>query len=192
MNNLRKIARQIGFYVVVLALWQSLALLKLWPPYVFPTPASVFEALRIGFSDHTFWIGIGVSLKRMLVGYTLSVILGGALGLLLAQIRIATLKATYGTELVGDLGQIQSVLQLARRATIDLLEVRPFFVTTPKMMASVFRSSDRPQESARDARRTHPHDPGGVRQTPGRFGPAAERRDDRGDQAGRRLPRRLV
>ncbi len=85
MNNLRKIARQVGFYAVVLALWQSLALLKLWPPYVFPTPASVFEALRIGFSDHTFWIGIGVSLKRMLVGYALSVILGGALGLLLAQ-----------------------------------------------------------------------------------------------------------
>ena len=51
----------------------------------FSTPASVFEALRIGFSDHTFWIGIGVSLKRMLVGYALSVILGGALGLLLAQ-----------------------------------------------------------------------------------------------------------
>ena len=60
------------------------------------------------------------------------------LWLLVAQIRIATLKATYGTELVGDLGQIQSVLQLARRATIDLLEVRPFFVTTPKMMASVY------------------------------------------------------
>src|SRR6267142_1733753 len=85
MNNLRKIARQVGFYAFVLALWQSLVLLKLWPPYVFPTPASVFEALRIGFSDHTFWIGIGVSLKRMLVGYVLSVILGGALGLLLAQ-----------------------------------------------------------------------------------------------------------
>src|SRR6266850_1883878 len=85
MNNLRKIARQVGFYAFVLALWQSLVLLKLWPPYVFPTPASVFEALRIGFSDHTFWIGIGVSLKRMLVGYALSVILGGALGLLLAQ-----------------------------------------------------------------------------------------------------------
>ena len=85
MNNLRKIARQVGFYAIVLALWQSLALLKLWPPYVFPTPASVFEALRIGFSDHTFWIGIGVSLKRMLVGYALSVIFGGALGLLLAQ-----------------------------------------------------------------------------------------------------------
>jgi NitT/TauT family transport system permease protein len=85
MNNLRKVAKQIVFYAILLGLWQGLALLKLWPAYVFPTPASVFEALRNGFSDHTFWIGIGVSMKRMLAGYTLSVVLGVTLGLVLAQ-----------------------------------------------------------------------------------------------------------
>jgi NitT/TauT family transport system permease protein len=85
MNNLRKIAKQIVFYTILLGLWHALALLKLWPSYVFPTPASVFEALRNGFSDHTFWIGIGVSMKRMIAGYTLSVVLGVALGLVLAQ-----------------------------------------------------------------------------------------------------------
>ena len=85
MNKLNKIAKQLVFYTILLGLWQGLAALKLWPPYVFPTPASVFEALRSGFSDHTFLIGIGISLKRMLVGYALSVVLGGALGLVLAQ-----------------------------------------------------------------------------------------------------------
>jgi NitT/TauT family transport system permease protein len=85
MNNLGKVAKQIVFYTILLGVWQGLALLKLWPSYVFPTPATVFEALRNGFSDHTFWIGIGVSMKRMIAGYTLSVVLGVALGLVLAQ-----------------------------------------------------------------------------------------------------------
>jgi NitT/TauT family transport system permease protein len=85
MNNLGKVAKQIVFYTILLGVWQGLALLKLWPSYVFPTPATVFEALRNGFSDHTFWIGIGVSMKRMIAGYTLSVVLGVALGLVLTQ-----------------------------------------------------------------------------------------------------------
>jgi energy-coupling factor transporter ATP-binding protein EcfA2 len=51
----RKIARQVVFYTAVLALWQSLALLKLWPPYVFQLRQassrlfeSVFQITRFG------------------------------------------------------------------------------------------------------------------------------------------------
>jgi NitT/TauT family transport system permease protein len=84
MGKLNKVLKQIVFYAVVLGLWQALAMLNLWPPYLFPTPAAVFDSLRAGFSDHTFWIGIAVSMKRMLVGYVLSAVLGIVLGLLLA------------------------------------------------------------------------------------------------------------
>ena len=85
MNKLNKVAGQLVFYAVLLGLWQAVAALKLWPPYLFPTPASVFDALRAGFSDHSIWIGIGVSMKRMIFGYSISAILGIALGLILAE-----------------------------------------------------------------------------------------------------------
>lgn len=85
MNKMNKIAKQLVFYGVLLGVWQGLAALKLWPPYLFPPPASVFEALRIGFFDHTFWIAIGISMRRMLLGYAVSAVLGIALGMVLAQ-----------------------------------------------------------------------------------------------------------
>ncbi|HXM94910.1 MAG TPA: ABC transporter permease [Candidatus Dormibacteraeota bacterium] len=81
---MNKIIKQLIFYCVLLGLWQTLVMLKLWPPYVFPTPAGVFESLRLGFADHTFSIGVGVTMKRMLLGYSLSMISGVGLGLLLA------------------------------------------------------------------------------------------------------------
>jgi NitT/TauT family transport system permease protein len=94
MNTLNKIAKQFIFYAILLGIWQSLAALKLWPAYVFPTPASVFEALQNGFSDHTFWFAIAITMKRMLAGYALSVVLGIALGLVLAYNKF--LEETLG------------------------------------------------------------------------------------------------
>jgi sulfonate transport system permease protein len=75
---------QASFYFVLLCIWQAIAQAKIWPPYLFPTPLGVWDSLRAGFTDHTFWMGIGVSMKRMVLGYGLSAILGIALGMLLA------------------------------------------------------------------------------------------------------------
>lgn len=75
--------RQIVFYVGVVGIWQFIAQMKFWPGYLFPTPVNVLESLRAGFSDHSFWIGIEISMRRMAVGYGLSVFLGLALGLVL-------------------------------------------------------------------------------------------------------------
>ena len=78
---MKKFARQIVFYAALLGLWVLLAKLRIWPPYLFPTPWAVLESLRSGFADHSFWIGIGVTMKRMLIGYSLSVVLGMVLGI---------------------------------------------------------------------------------------------------------------
>jgi len=78
---MKRLARYLVFYSVLIGVWLLLAKLKVWPPYVFPTPQGVMESLRAGFADHSFWIAIGVSMKRMLLGYSLSVILGMVLGL---------------------------------------------------------------------------------------------------------------
>ncbi len=91
---MKKASRQIVFYVSLLALWQLVAELRIWPPYLFPSPWSVGEALRAGFADQSFWVGLGVSTRRIALGYGLSVVLGISLGLLIATSRF--LKETLG------------------------------------------------------------------------------------------------
>jgi NitT/TauT family transport system permease protein len=78
---MKKFVRHAIFYSVLIGIWALLAMLKVWPPYVFPSPQGVIESLAAGFADHSFWIAIGVSMKRMLLGYSLSVVLGMVLGL---------------------------------------------------------------------------------------------------------------
>ena len=77
---MKRAARYIVFYAALLSLWTLLAKLKIWPPYLFPTPWGVADELYNGFRDHSYWIAIAVSMKRMLLGYSLSVVLGMILG----------------------------------------------------------------------------------------------------------------
>jgi NitT/TauT family transport system permease protein len=95
---MKRFARYAVFYGVLIGIWLLLVKLRVWPPYVFPSPQSVVESLWAGFADHSFWIAIGVSMKRMLLGYSLSVILGMILGLGVASNKF--LEETMGGLLV--------------------------------------------------------------------------------------------
>ncbi len=95
---MKRFAKHALFYGVLIAIWAVLAKLKIWPPYVFPTPKGVAESLWAGFADHSFWIAIAVSMKRMLLGYSLSVVLGMVLGLGVASNKF--LEETMGGLLV--------------------------------------------------------------------------------------------
>jgi NitT/TauT family transport system permease protein len=87
------------FYLILIGLWQGLSLLKIWPEYIFPTPVGVVKTLIAGFEDKTFIIGILVSMKRILIGYGLSIVIGLCLGLLIG--RVKTLDETLGTLVLG-------------------------------------------------------------------------------------------
>jgi NitT/TauT family transport system permease protein len=95
---MKRFARHAIFYGAILIIWAVLAKLKIWPSYVFPTPKGVAESLWAGFADHSFWIAIVVSMKRMLLGYALSVVLGMILGLGVASNKF--LEETMGGLLV--------------------------------------------------------------------------------------------
>jgi NitT/TauT family transport system permease protein len=86
------------FYGLLFGLWVFLAGMKIWPPYLFPTPWGVGEALRAGFADHSFWIAIVVSMRRVLLGYIVSIVLGMVLGLGVASSKF--LEETMGGLLV--------------------------------------------------------------------------------------------
>jgi NitT/TauT family transport system permease protein len=94
----RKVFNQVIFYSLLLGVWALLAKLKVWPPYLFPAPWQVAEALWAGFKDHSLPIAIGVTMKRMLIGYSLSVMLGMILGIGVASNRF--LEETVGPLLV--------------------------------------------------------------------------------------------
>ena len=51
---MKRLARYLVFYSVLIGIWFLLAKLKVWPPYVFPTPQGVLESVWAGFSDHSF------------------------------------------------------------------------------------------------------------------------------------------
>jgi NitT/TauT family transport system permease protein len=85
-----KAIRQIAFYASLLGLWQVISALKLWPTYLFPTPATVYESLQAGFADQGLWIAIAVSLKRVVIGYAISCALGIVLGFVTARSRLAS------------------------------------------------------------------------------------------------------
>jgi NitT/TauT family transport system permease protein len=95
---MKRFARFAIFYSALIGLWIVLGELKIWPPYVFPTPKGVAESLCAGFSDHSFGIAIAVSMKRMVLGYSLSVALGMILGLGVASNKF--LEETMGGLLV--------------------------------------------------------------------------------------------
>ena len=94
-----KILRQAVFYALLLGLWQFLFSMRLWPRYLFPSPGDVSQTLLAGFADRTFLIGIGVSLKRLLIGYLISVVFGTLIGLVIGKIRV--LDETVGGFFVG-------------------------------------------------------------------------------------------
>lgn len=91
--------KQSVFYLCLLLLWQSLFAFKIWPEYLFPSPVKVLRALAAGFSDRTFIIAILVSLRRVLLGFSLSIALGAACGILMGRFKI--FNDTFGKLMMG-------------------------------------------------------------------------------------------
>lgn len=94
-----KALRQIVFYGLLFGLWKFLFWLKLWPQYLFPSPEQVLRTLADGFADRSFLIGIWVSLRRLFIGYGISVFFGVFLGLWIG--RSKALDETLGGFFVG-------------------------------------------------------------------------------------------
>ncbi len=87
------------FFALLLATWEALFRLHLWPPYVFPSMSSVGASLVAGFADGSYPLAIAVSLRRILMGYALSLMVGIPLGLLLGRSKLV--QDTLGSIVLG-------------------------------------------------------------------------------------------
>jgi NitT/TauT family transport system permease protein len=84
---MRRRTEKLLFFVILFAAWQVIYELHVWPPYLFPSPRNVVEALRFGLEDGSIATAVGVSMRRIAIGYGLSIVIGLVLGLLIASNR---------------------------------------------------------------------------------------------------------
>ena len=113
---MRKWAEQVLFYLILVMVWQVVVALRIWPNYLLPSPLMVLEALWYGIQDRTFVIGAGISMRRIALGYGLSVVLGVTLGLLIATSDF--LESTLGKLVLGLQSPTQHLLAAAGGAVV--------------------------------------------------------------------------
>jgi NitT/TauT family transport system permease protein len=102
VNNsqaLRPLLRRLVFYLLLLVVWHLLASSGIWPDYLFPGPLAVLNALVDGFQNGQFLQAALVSLQRLVIGYSISLGIGMALGLLIGRFRV--FEETVGSLMLG-------------------------------------------------------------------------------------------
>jgi len=87
--------KRIIFFTAIVAFWEIGSRLELWLPIILPSPSMVLDALVTGFEDKTLIYDLIASFKRLAVGLGLSLLIGSALGVLLAKSKTA--DETIGT-----------------------------------------------------------------------------------------------
>ncbi len=82
-----KLFRIAIFYTALIGIWSGIANAEIWPPFLFPSPDRTFDALRDGFSSGTLIEALRGTMKRLVIGYSISFVLGMATGIACAAWR---------------------------------------------------------------------------------------------------------
>ncbi|MCD7745938.1 MAG: ABC transporter permease [Lachnospiraceae bacterium] len=85
----KKIVTSICFYILLILLWQAIYTLGTgplgwWKSYAMPNPLGVVKSLRKLIVNGTLFNATTYSLRRVLIGFALSLLIGTALGLLIS------------------------------------------------------------------------------------------------------------
>ena len=83
----------------MIVIWEVASELNLWPKFLFPSPVNVLQTLLEGLADKTFLFGILASMRRILIGYSISLCAGVLLGLAIGRNQF--LDDTLGSLVLG-------------------------------------------------------------------------------------------
>lgn len=86
--RLSRFAPLVSVALALLA-WQGVVAAELWPDWLLPGPGPVFRRLGTELAGGAVWEACRITLGRAALGLGLSVVLGGATGLLLGRFRWA-------------------------------------------------------------------------------------------------------
>jgi NitT/TauT family transport system permease protein len=80
----------IGFYLLLLTIWQLVFVFRFVPDYLFPSPAQVAKRLwEIAVKDQLLWPSVKATVIRMLMGYSVALAIGIGVGLIMGMGVIA-------------------------------------------------------------------------------------------------------
>jgi NitT/TauT family transport system permease protein len=75
------------FFLLLLGLWEWLVRAGVWPPVLVPAPSDVAKYLYAAARDGSLWQSSLVTMRRLLIGYALGLVLGLPQGLLTARFK---------------------------------------------------------------------------------------------------------
>ncbi|MFC7646636.1 ABC transporter permease [Streptosporangium lutulentum] len=70
-----------------------------WPEYVLAGPVETFGVLRERLTTAEYWEAIGVTMRRAVTGFAISVLIGLVVGALVSRIKV--LRAAFGSLITG-------------------------------------------------------------------------------------------
>ncbi len=85
--------------VLVLAIWQIVVWSGWRPEYVLPSPAETLQTLWSMLGTERFWSALQTTLIRAVIGFALALVIGTAIGILVARIR--PLRLAVGSLITG-------------------------------------------------------------------------------------------
>jgi NitT/TauT family transport system permease protein len=85
--------------LVVLALWQTVYLTGWKPSFVLPSPAATLTSLWTQAHQPVLWQAIGTTMGRAVYGFGLAVVIGVAVGIVIARSKIV--RAAFGPIITG-------------------------------------------------------------------------------------------
>jgi NitT/TauT family transport system permease protein len=82
-----------------LAAWQVVVWSGWREPYQLPGPGKVLPALADQLGTARFWKAVGITMRRAITGYALALVVGSAIGLAIARVRL--LRSAVGSLITG-------------------------------------------------------------------------------------------
>ena len=96
---MKRLLLAILFFAGLLFLWEGLVRAKIWSPVLLPAPAQVAAYLKSATLDGTLAHATVITMRRLLIGYFVGLVLGLPLGLLTARWNL--FRDTLGTMALG-------------------------------------------------------------------------------------------
>lgn len=81
-NKFLSLVKSVLIFFVIIVLWKITNYLGIWSDYILPSPEKVYSTFLNMISDGSIFINVYASMKRVLIGFTISTAIGVPLGIL--------------------------------------------------------------------------------------------------------------
>jgi len=96
---MKRLISSLLFFALLLGVWHALVALRVWSPVLLPGPLAVGRYLLESSLDGTLFQAVLVTMRRLLVGYGMGMLLGVPIGLFTARFRM--MEDTVGVLALG-------------------------------------------------------------------------------------------